>query len=246
MKMKKVLVFAHRGYSSKYPENTLLAFRKAIEAGADGIELDVWLSRDGVPVVIHDMTLERLAGVSKSVKAMTLSELKSVRIRGEKIPTLEEVFANIPSNVEVNVEIKDIDAVPKVVELVVANNPKRVLISSFYPEVLREYREYDSKTRLGLLIKDKDHAQKVKEYAESLSLWSVNVPIEGAEAIGLENFIIALNIFKKMKLNVVLWSLNDEAFYRYDVLKRLVGLFEIVIVNDVERMVTYLRNMGLR
>ena len=58
---------AHRGFSGKYPENTMLAFRKALETGCDGIELDVHLSRDGVPVVIHDETLDRTTDASGPV-----------------------------------------------------------------------------------------------------------------------------------------------------------------------------------
>ena len=57
--MTMTKLFGHRGYSGKYPENTLLAFQKAIEAGADGIELDVQFSKDGKLVVIHDETLDR-------------------------------------------------------------------------------------------------------------------------------------------------------------------------------------------
>ena len=60
--------FAHRGYSGKYPENTMLAFRKAVEAGADGIELDVQLTRDGEPVIIHDELVDRTTDGTGRVK----------------------------------------------------------------------------------------------------------------------------------------------------------------------------------
>jgi glycerophosphoryl diester phosphodiesterase len=71
-------IIAHRGASALAPENTLASFRKAIEAGADGIELDVRLSKDGVPVVIHDPTLLRTAGMNKSVAELTAEELSLV------------------------------------------------------------------------------------------------------------------------------------------------------------------------
>lgn len=70
--------FAHRGYSGKYPENTMLAFRKAVEAGADGIELDVQLSKDGVPVVIHDEMVDRTTNGKGRVKELTLAELREL------------------------------------------------------------------------------------------------------------------------------------------------------------------------
>ena len=70
--------FAHRGFSGKYPENTMLAFRKAIELGVDGIELDVHLTKDGQLVIIHDETTNRTCGVSGQVGKMTLEELRGL------------------------------------------------------------------------------------------------------------------------------------------------------------------------
>lgn len=70
--------FAHRGFSEQYPENTMRAFKKAIEAGADGIELDVQLSRDGIPVIIHDEALVRTTGASGYVWDYDLAELKQL------------------------------------------------------------------------------------------------------------------------------------------------------------------------
>ena len=73
--------FAHRGFSGKYPENTMLAFRKALEAGADGIELDVQLTKDGEPVVIHDEKTDRTTNGTGFVCDYTLEELKKVGVR---------------------------------------------------------------------------------------------------------------------------------------------------------------------
>src|SRR5438093_10169319 len=97
--MKKPLVIAHRGASERAPENTLAAFSLAYDLGADGIELDVHLSRDRVPVVIHDDTLERTTDGNGRVRALGILELKRLdaggwkgeAFKGEKIPTLAEV-----------------------------------------------------------------------------------------------------------------------------------------------------------
>ena len=70
--------FAHRGYSGRYPENTMLAFRKAVEAGADGIELDVQLTKDGVPVIIHDELVDRTTDGKGFVKDMPLTQLRQL------------------------------------------------------------------------------------------------------------------------------------------------------------------------
>ncbi|MEG1523483.1 MAG: glycerophosphodiester phosphodiesterase [Clostridia bacterium] len=90
-------VIAHRGFSSKYPENSMLAFEKAIELGADGVEFDVQLSKDGVPIIFHDESLLRITGDDLFVKDLMFEELKqfdiSYRFKGacpvQRIPSLE-------------------------------------------------------------------------------------------------------------------------------------------------------------
>lgn len=77
----KILNIAHRGYSGKFDENTMLAFKKAIDYKADGIETDVQLSKDGIPVIIHDETLDRTTNGHGFVKDYTLDELKKIRTK---------------------------------------------------------------------------------------------------------------------------------------------------------------------
>ena len=77
------LNFAHRGFSGQYPENTMLAFEKAVEAGADGIELDVQFSKDGKLVIMHDESLLRTAGIDGFVKDYTLEQLKAMDFSGK-------------------------------------------------------------------------------------------------------------------------------------------------------------------
>lgn len=96
----KIEIVAHRGYSAIAPENTLPAFDAALQSGAHSVELDVQLSADGVPVAFHDITLDRLAGISSSVADLTLSQLQQIdvgshfsdRYIGTRIPTLSEVL----------------------------------------------------------------------------------------------------------------------------------------------------------
>lgn len=88
----RVMIVAHRGLSAQEPENTMRSFRRAAEVGCDLIELDVHLSRDGVPVVIHDDTLDRTTDGRGRVRDRTIDELRRLDAgRGERIPTLEEV-----------------------------------------------------------------------------------------------------------------------------------------------------------
>ncbi len=107
-------VWAHRGFSSIYPENTMLAFERAVESGADGIEMDVHLSSDGCPVVIHDESLFRTCGVEKMVGECTLDELThtvaSKTLGGRyntTIPSFDEFCAFVrESGTRADVELK--------------------------------------------------------------------------------------------------------------------------------------------
>ena len=108
-------LFAHRGFSGKYPENTLLAFRRAAELDVFGVEFDVHLTADGQLVVIHDETINRTSTGSGFVKDMTLDELRQYeyggwfgeQFAGERIPTLHEVLAAFRKTAHVlNIEIK--------------------------------------------------------------------------------------------------------------------------------------------
>ncbi len=113
------LVFAHRGGRALGPENTIPAFARGLAAGADGLELDVHLSRDGVPVVHHDAELDRCTNASGPIRALTAAELSRVdagwrfddadgrswRGRGACVPTLEDVLSRWP-DVPAIVEIK--------------------------------------------------------------------------------------------------------------------------------------------
>lgn len=99
-------LIGHRGYPAKYPENTILSFKKAVEFGCDGIELDVRLTRDNKVVVIHDKNLERTTDGKGIVSEYTLKELKKLDAgRGEKIPMLEEVLAEFNA-IKFLIEIK--------------------------------------------------------------------------------------------------------------------------------------------
>lgn len=104
------LIFAHRGYSKEYPENTMYSFTMAEKFGADGIELDVHLSKDYVPVVLHDESVNRTTNGRGYVRDHTVEELKKLNIRGhnaENIPTLEEVLRWIvTTNLFINIELK--------------------------------------------------------------------------------------------------------------------------------------------
>lgn len=163
------LIVAHRGHSSHYPENTLAAFRAAIAAGAHMVELDVNLSRDRQPVVIHDESVDRTTDGSGPVQAHTADQLNRLdagswfdpQFAGEKIPTLAQVLEALKGRIGVNIEIKPEafeahepkDAVERQVwERVRAKGMQEdVLVSSFEWQALERLRRLDSGIALGLL-----------------------------------------------------------------------------------------------
>jgi glycerophosphoryl diester phosphodiesterase len=151
--MEPFVKIAHRGYSSEYPENTILAFAKAVAAGADMIELDVHLSRDGKLVVIHDDFIDRTSDGTGAVTELTLAELRQHSYNNAMerhgfvgIPTLEEVIAWAPERLLINVEIKNCPIrhegiEQKLVDLFAETRfADRVIVSSFDHYALAEMK----------------------------------------------------------------------------------------------------------
>ncbi|MGB7054473.1 MAG: glycerophosphodiester phosphodiesterase family protein [bacterium] len=160
------LVIAHRGASLHAPENTLSAFRLAVDLGADAIEFDVKLSRDNFVVIHHDMTLKRTTTGDGRVKDHSLEELKRLdagvkfdpEFAGESIPTLLEVAEIFKNEILLNIELTNyndpFDELPaRVLKIMQESvNMDRVLISSFNPFALRAVRQMSMEARTALLL----------------------------------------------------------------------------------------------
>ena len=177
-----VEVIAHRGASGSCPENTLPAFRRAVELGAHMIELDVQLTRDGHPVVIHDSTLRRTTTGRGAVRRRTLAEIAALdaggwfasHFAGTSVPMLREVLAEVP--IPINVELKaagDDGLERRALEVVdEAGALERVIFSSF---------DAASLIRLRALTR----------HAELAVLWAGRSP---AKAIALANRVRARSV----------------------------------------------------
>lgn len=158
-------IIAHRGASAHAPENTLAAFELAVQQNADAIELDAKLTADGQVVVIHDQTVDRTTDGSGRVGDMTLAQLRqldagshfSLDFRGERIPTLEEVFEAVGAKTLINVELTNYaslaDSLPdKAANLVHRHQLRqRVMFSSFNPLALLRVRMKAPQIPIGLL-----------------------------------------------------------------------------------------------
>jgi glycerophosphoryl diester phosphodiesterase len=104
---QRLLLLGHRGYRARYPENTILAFRAALAAGADGVECDLQRTADGCNVVIHDATVERTTEESGKVPELSLAELQCLDpCRGERIPELGELLTALPPGTYFDLELK--------------------------------------------------------------------------------------------------------------------------------------------
>lgn len=145
--LPKVEIIGHRGASFDAPENTVASMKLAWEQKADAGELDVFLSKDGKLVVIHDPTTKRVAGVDKKVVDQTLDELrqldagtwKDAKFVGEKIPTLEEMLATVPAGKRMFIEVKcGPEGVPELDRVLKASKlkPEQTAIISFSADVI--------------------------------------------------------------------------------------------------------------
>lgn len=180
------LMIAHRGLSAHAPENTLVAFRMALERGADGIELDLQPSADGVPMVIHDATLERTTDGRGAVRERTAREIQQYDaggwfhpdFAGERVPTLYEVFEAFGTRLRYNLELKvlgvdDQRIVAPVIEAIRAFGlSEQVLISSFFLPALNWVKAIAPEIPCALII------PQPKPNQQALSWWTFPLPFE--------------------------------------------------------------------
>ncbi|WP_299445888.1 glycerophosphodiester phosphodiesterase [uncultured Phascolarctobacterium sp.] len=158
--------FAHRGFSGKYPENTMLAFKKAVEAGADGIELDVQLTKDGEVVIIHDEKVDRTTNGAGNVRDFTLAELRKLdasyiytgKMDVNPVPTFEEYcewVKDLPivTNIELKTGVYPYPGIEAKVWKILQkyNLQDKVIISSFNHYSILQMRKLAPQLQYGLL-----------------------------------------------------------------------------------------------
>lgn len=191
------IIVAHRGASAQAPENTMEAFRRGIEAGADAIELDVHLTADGQLAVIHDETLDRTTDRSGSVAELTMDEIHEADAgarfvrphdsgfpfagRGLRVPALPEVLDWLPDSRGLVIEIKARAAADAVVEAVrshAARTDGRLSVISFDEATIDRVRELDPSLRTGYLVAPGQPLEPAIDWAAERGHTSVN-PWEG-------------------------------------------------------------------
>ncbi len=232
-----MIILAHRGYSSKYPQNTLLAFKKAMEYGADGVELDVWRTKDGKIVVSHDGNLKKVFGVDVEIRKRDYEDLLQYKQEGEKIPLLKEVYELLPENALINVEIKDVNAVEGALEIAKKYNAmERTIFSSFLLEALQKLRSLDEGARIGILpmLKGASGAFLLPKSIIGLHAEFVNLPYQMKEVIGIFRSRALIRYYRLFVAKISIWTPNKpkdlEGFER---------LYEVIITDNVEGMLQF-------
>lgn len=210
-------VIAHRGFSGIAPENTLVSFQKAIEAGADYFELDVHKTKDDSLVVIHDDNVNRTTSneTKGKVADMTFEELSKVYVgyskkfgdtySSEKIPILREALELAKGKIKVCIELKVYDAEEQVLQLI--NNldmHDQVIIFSFYYPVLANIREMDKTIPILLLINSAN--AKTIENAKAINANAIGVGY-GTALTKKKDFIDKAH---GEGIEVWKWTVNDE------------------------------------
>ncbi|HKP37662.1 MAG TPA: glycerophosphodiester phosphodiesterase family protein [Pyrinomonadaceae bacterium] len=231
MRSRLPLIIAHRGSSATTPENTIAAFTKALDDNADGIELDVRLARDGVPVVIHDATLGRTGLIDGAVAKMTSVELGKLDVgswfkakdnyASEGVPSLEHVFQLVSDraadNFIVYIELKtdaksSDDLVRSVADLI--NNYRfqhHVVLVSFDLPALKQTKLLDPSIRTGALFAPR-HGGGIGLRAERIVALALDC---GADEILLHRFIARPKLISaaaRANLPVVVWTVDDVAW----------------------------------
>ena len=216
-------IFAHRGASGYAPENTLTAIKKAIEMKADGIEIDIQLTKDGKIVVIHDWKVDRTTTGRGFVYELDFGYIRSLDAGqwytkdfiGEVVPTLEEVLDILPNDMMLNIEIKDTarkhsNIEEKMLE-VLKKYPEKfdnIIVSSFHHDKIKRLQELEPKLKLALLT-DSEFIE-IEKYLSTNGLNSFSYHPE-INLISKED----VEILHEKGIKVFVWTVNKEEDLAY-------------------------------
>jgi glycerophosphoryl diester phosphodiesterase len=226
--MPTPLIIGHRGASAAAPENTMAAFRLALEANADGVEFDVRLTKDAVPVVIHDDTLRRTGGVNQRIAELTLAQLKENDVgswfakddfRGERVPTLFELFELFaPTSAVLYLEMKSEPAQREELArtcceaLAQASLKDHVVVECFDLAAIELVKSIDSSIRTAALF---EPTLRNTPLAGSATKMIDKALAVGADEIALHHKLAnarAIEMAQTANLSVVVWTVDDPSW----------------------------------
>ncbi len=200
-----MLVIGHRGAAGLAPENTLAAFKKGMAAGADILEFDVQLTRDNVPIVIHDSTLLRTHHKNHIIRLSSYASVKEATAKGHKITTLEEVLDTFFGKILLDLEVKNSGEGKIIAEFVKNHAIKKqsdwqnIIFSSFKVRELRAIRRFSKRAELALIhnlnpFAFLTHQRYLKFTAVGFHRLRVNrLAIEIAKRLGIFTYVYTVN-----------------------------------------------------
>ena len=213
------LVISHMGCGGHAPENTLAGVRKAIELGADAVEVDVHSCLEGVPVVIHDHTVDRTTDGAGSVHSMSLAGLRELNAAAtfagwptaEQVPTLEEVVRETRGRILLVLDVKRTDIEGAVMEVIRMNGAMDdVMIWSTHPHVVAQLRDYQPSIPAALLTGGEEWRDMDQFFREAL--W------RNAQACSIEYSLLTHDVARAAQrrgLGPYTWTVNDEDHMRH-------------------------------
>jgi glycerophosphoryl diester phosphodiesterase len=224
---REVEIVAHRGASFDAPENTLASIKLAWEQQADAAEFDVFLSKDGKLVLMHDANTKRVAGVDKPVVEQTLEELrmldvgkwKAERFAGERIPTLDEVLATVPTGKRVFIEVKcGPECMPELDRAVKASKlkPEQCVIISFSAEVVAATKKARPDLQALWIVSLNTPKGGKQKTAEELIEKAKVIKADGLD-LSATSTVLDKDFATKVKaagLKLCVWTVNDVELAR--------------------------------
>lgn len=212
--MDKPLIIAHRGSAGRYIENTIPAFEAAVTEGADMIELDVQLTAEGVPVVFHDPTLERICGIPGRISALSMKDIEKLKFAdGLFIPSLEETLKQFSAKILFDIEIKNRDAlIPTIKVIEKLDLVDRTCLSSFIEDTVLQARNSYPHIKTGLILgrRSMNPIIRFKEATIVPALFQTKASF----AVCHHSLIKVLHVFflSLLKVPLFIWlGLNEES-----------------------------------
>lgn len=239
---KNVLIIAHRGASNLATENTLKAFQKAIEIGADYIEFDIHQLKDGEIVILHDTNIYRMTGKRGTLKEMTYEELKKFEIRdGEKIPTLHELIKLAKGKIALNCEVKGSGLAESLIRILrKADIIESTIISSFKNDILLKIQQIEPSIRLAALRPTR--LQWITSLITPKKIIKTAVK-NGFYAVNPRHFFVNRKFIERAHhhdIKVFPWTVDSEKKIR-----KLVKIgVDGIITNDISQMKNILNHMN--
>ena len=209
-------IIAHRGESVNCPENTLVSYKYAFELGADGLECDVQITKDNVPVIFHDRSLKNKTGEVLTINELTYSELmqrdvgiwKNPKWKGTRIPTLEQLLESLPAGKMLHLEFKcGADTVTLIADLMTQqkNILKQIVFTSFSFDVAKECKRIFPKTPFLINGMTFDFNHIIEVGAQGIAFWYDHELAKKAQSLNMMMRTGNINSFESAQV-----AYNDQ------------------------------------